>query len=185
MDNARWQQIKGIFYPALDLPVPERGSFVGEKCAGDEVLKEEIERLLIAHDAAEDFIESPTVAVKNLVSAETISSPVGRTIGAYRIEKEIGRGGMGAVYLAARADAQFEKQVAVKLIKRGLDTDEIIRRFRHERQILAHLDHPNVDISNNASERSINERATCNSSRTASWCSSTSSSARSRCDCCA
>ena len=144
MDNARWQQIKGIFYPALDLPVPERGSFVGEKCAGDETLKEEIERLLIAHEAAEDFIESPTVAVKNLVSAETISSPVGRTIGAYRIEKEIGRGGMGAVYLAARADAQFEKQVAVKLIKRGLDTDEIIRRFRHERQILAHLDHPNI-----------------------------------------
>ena len=144
MDNARWQQIKSIFYPALELPVPERGDFVREGCAGDEGLKEEIERLLNAHEAAEDFIESPTVAVKNLVSAETISSPVGRTIGAYRIEKEIGRGGMGAVYLAARADAQFEKQVAVKLIKRGLDTDEIIRRFRHERQILAHLDHPNI-----------------------------------------
>jgi serine/threonine protein kinase len=69
---------------------------------------------------------------------------VGSRIGAYRIVEEIGRGGMGAVYLACRDDQAYEKRVAVKLIKRGMDTDVILRRFRHERQILAHLDHPNI-----------------------------------------
>ncbi len=69
---------------------------------------------------------------------------VGRRFGPYRVVGEIGRGGMGAVYLAVRADEQFEKRVAVKLIKRGMDTDDIIRRFRTERQILANLRHPNI-----------------------------------------
>ena len=73
------------------------------------------------------------------------SRPVeGRRIGPYRVVREIGRGGMGAVYLAARADEQFEQRVAIKLIKRGMDTDDIIRRFRTERQILANLRHPHI-----------------------------------------
>ena len=73
------------------------------------------------------------------------SRPVeGRRIGPYRVVREIGRGGMGAVYLAARADEQFEQRVAIKLIKRGMDTDDIIRRFRNERQILANLRHPHI-----------------------------------------
>ena len=69
---------------------------------------------------------------------------IGRRIGPYQVVREIGRGGMGAVYLAVRADEQFEQRVAIKLIKRGMDTDEIIRRFRNERQILANLRHPNI-----------------------------------------
>src|SRR5207244_6983593 len=68
----------------------------------------------------------------------------GSTLGAYRIEREIGRGGMGAVYEAARADNVFRRRVAIKIVKRGMDTDFILRRFRNERQILASLDHPNI-----------------------------------------
>ena len=72
------------------------------------------------------------------------NSMIGRRIGAYRLEEEIGRGGMGAVYRAVRVDGEFDQTVAVKLIKRGMDTDMILRRFRRERQILATLNHPNV-----------------------------------------
>ncbi len=69
---------------------------------------------------------------------------IGRRLGAYRIEREIGRGGMGAVYEAVRVDKEFNKRVAIKLVKRGMDTDFILRRFRKERQILAALDHPHI-----------------------------------------
>jgi serine/threonine protein kinase/tetratricopeptide (TPR) repeat protein len=77
-------------------------------------------------------------------NAELDSEQIGRRIGAYRIERELGRGGMGTVYLAVRADDQYQKQVAIKLIKRGMDTDYVLRRFRTERQILAGLEHPNI-----------------------------------------
>jgi serine/threonine protein kinase len=76
------------------------------------------------------------------VEPETL--PSGGRVGAYRLLREIGRGGMGTVYLAARDDGEFRHQVAVKLVKRGMDTDLILARFRHERQILAGLDHPNI-----------------------------------------
>lgn len=68
----------------------------------------------------------------------------GIRVGPYRIVREIGRGGMGVVYLAERADQEFQKRVALKVVKRGMDTDEVLRRFRHERQILASLEHPNI-----------------------------------------
>ena len=144
MDSNRWSQVKEIFYAALDLPQAERRVFLRGKC-DDDLLYEEIESLLEAHEEAERFIEAPAFAsVKDFIKDEKESSLIGKLISVYRIEKEIGRGGMGAVYLASRADEQFEKRVAIKLIKRGLDTDDIIRRFRHERQILAALDHPNI-----------------------------------------
>ncbi len=73
-----------------------------------------------------------------------MSAEIGRRIGAYVIVREIGQGGMGTVYLAARADGYFEKQVAIKLLKRGIDNEEVLRRFRSEREVLACLDHPNI-----------------------------------------
>src|SRR5688572_33385821 len=72
------------------------------------------------------------------------NSMIGKRVGVYELKREIGRGGMGAVYLAERADGEFRQSVAVKLIKRGMDTDFILRRFRNERQILATLDHPYI-----------------------------------------
>ncbi len=137
MNAEVWQQIKEIFNAALELPKAERRPFLEDKCGADENLFAEINSLLEAEDASENFIEAPTVAVKFLTARPRETALAGKQIGAYRIEREIGRGGMGAVYLAGRADGEFNQKVAVKLIKRGLDTDEIIRRFRHERQILS------------------------------------------------
>jgi serine/threonine protein kinase len=79
-----------------------------------------------------------------LIKNDQPASLVGRRIGQYELLSEIGHGGMGVVYRAARADQQFKKQVAVKLVKLGLDSDEMRRRFGHERQILANIDHPNI-----------------------------------------
>src|SRR5688500_14138652 len=72
------------------------------------------------------------------------TSMIGRRVGAYRLEDEVGRGGMGVVYRAQRVDSEFEQTVAIKLIKRGMDTDQILKRFRRERQITAALNHPNI-----------------------------------------
>jgi serine/threonine protein kinase/Tol biopolymer transport system component len=89
--------------------------------------------------------DTPLVSVSRYSAAQTdLADIIGERLGAYRIVGELGRGGMGAVYLAERADSEFRRRVAVKVVKRGMDTDSILRRFRNERQILAALDHPNI-----------------------------------------
>lgn len=144
MNAERFRQIKEIFGAALDLPIEKRRSFVAEKCGDDEELLVEINAILDSHDEAEDFIENPAFdSLNNFVLNERDLKLSGKQIGAYRVVRELGHGGMGAVYLCERTEG-FRKQVAVKLIKRGLDTNDIIRRFERERQILAALDHPNI-----------------------------------------
>ncbi len=153
MANERWQKIEEIFEIAVELPEPEREKYLREVCGGDDELRREIELLISADSKAEEFIEQPPLGSNTLANLipgdfdETIETSVpphflGRRIGAYRLVREIGRGGMGAVFLARRDDAEFKKSVAIKLIKRGMDTDFILKRFRNERQILATLDHP-------------------------------------------
>ena len=153
MADERWQQVEEIFQRALDLTDEEREPYLAEACAADESLRQRVEELLAAYGRAGDFIETPALselfAPGNTVPLESSidyvsTSIIGQRVGAYRIVREIGRGGMGAVYLAERADDAFRKRVAVKLIKRGMDTDFILRRFLGERQILANLDHPNI-----------------------------------------
>ena len=104
-----------------------------------------MEGLLEADAKLDGFIEQPVAGLPADLFAEEAENGVGGPpFGPYRIVREIGRGGLGAVYLAARADDAYRKEVAIKLIRRGLDTDDILRRFRNERQILAQLDHPNI-----------------------------------------
>ena len=141
MTNEQWKQVKEIFSAAVVLPPTDRLAFIEQQADGDQLIIDEVQALLESDEEVEDFIETPALAVSELVRDETALA--GKKIGHYVIEKEIGRGGMGAVYRASRAD-DFEKRVAVKLIKRGFDTDEIIHRFERERQILAALDHPNI-----------------------------------------
>ncbi len=141
MNPEQWKQVKEIFNEAVELAHAERLSFIEQKSGGDALIIKEVQTLLESDEEAEDFIENPLAAVSHLVRDETALA--GKKIGVYAIEREIGRGGMGAVFLASRTD-DFERRVALKLIKRGFDTDDIIRRFRHERQILAALDHPNI-----------------------------------------
>src|SRR5947208_4805845 len=141
----RWKQIEAIFEQALELKANERAAFVQKSCTGDEELRHEVESLLESHAAAGGFIDDRSL----FISSEDLKHdheaiPVGQLIGAYRIVRGIGRGGMGAVYLAERADEQYKKQVAIKLIKRCMDTDSVLRHFRNERQILAGFDHPNI-----------------------------------------
>ncbi len=133
-----------VFLDALDLPPEQRSGFLDRACAGDAAVRSEVESLLNAHQRAESFMEKPAIIEHAQQIAAITDDQAGRMIGPYRIERMIGSGGMGAVYLAQRADDQFNQQVAIKLIKRGMDTDEILARFRRERQVLADLDHPNI-----------------------------------------
>jgi serine/threonine protein kinase len=142
LEHQRWWQIDELFQEALVLTVQDRAAFLTSACAGDAQLRREVEALLATEEEADSFLATPPVKFRQ--SALPEEAAVGQRLGAYRLLRELGRGGMGAVYLAERADGQFQQQVALKLIKRGMDTDEIISRFRHERQILAGLNHPNI-----------------------------------------
>ncbi|HEX8367442.1 MAG TPA: protein kinase [Pyrinomonadaceae bacterium] len=147
----RWKKIEDIFQTALDKSTPElRAAYLAEACAGDTSLRDEVEKLLVQFDEAEDYADLDETEPDNRSLLSTLLSTdkddddpvIGNRLGAYRVEAEIGRGGMGTVYLAVRDDREFNKKVAVKLVKRGMDTDYILRRFRKERQILASLEHP-------------------------------------------
>jgi len=141
----RWDRVKELFEAAAELDPNQRAALLDNECGGDEALRAEIESLLKSDEQTGEFIEQPAFAIPRDLFPDNVEEPfVGRQFGAYEVIREIGRGGLGAVYLAARADDEYRKQVAIKVIRRGLDTDDIIRRFRNERQILAQLDHPNI-----------------------------------------
>ncbi|HEX8246825.1 MAG TPA: protein kinase [Pyrinomonadaceae bacterium] len=151
MSETNWNKIVEIFEQAVELAPAGRAEFLNSACAGDDGLRREVEAMLAADEKAENFIETPAAADASLSLFDKDVSPntqtvslAGQKIGAYRIEKEIGRGGMGAVFLAERADGEFQRRVAVKIISRHLRNEFMIRRFRQERQILAALDHPNI-----------------------------------------
>jgi eukaryotic-like serine/threonine-protein kinase len=136
-----WQEVKEILSEALEREGEDRAAFVAEACAHDAELREKVETYLsVSGESLDACADNLRDTVRDTVSPHRI----GTRIGAYRIIREIGRGGMGTVFLAARADGEFEKDVAMKILKRGTDTDEIVRRFRSERQILAKLEHPNI-----------------------------------------
>ncbi|HSS22424.1 MAG TPA: serine/threonine-protein kinase [Pyrinomonadaceae bacterium] len=144
MKDDRWQQAKIIFNEALDKTSAGRTAFLNQACADDLELRHEVESLLTAYSDADQFIETPVVDdVLKLIDSRT-PELAGKRIGQYKIIRKLGDGGMGAVYLAARADDEYEKQVAIKLVKFGFDNDFIVNRFLSERQILASLDHPNI-----------------------------------------
>src|SRR5690606_37311382 len=150
----RWQRIDDIFAQALDEPPERRLEWLARACEGDAELYDAVSRLLAKLPAAEAELGESLTDYAETVLAERVGEasgephdsalPLDGRVGAYRLVEEIGRGGMGTVYLAERDDAEFEKRVALKLVKRGMDTDDILLRFRYERQILASLEHPNI-----------------------------------------
>jgi serine/threonine protein kinase len=146
MTPERWQQIDAIVAEALQYRNgSERGAFIDRACAGDQSIRNEVESLLSHEADAEPFVAGVVQeAAQQFARSNKLGLEAGERLGAYRILREIGRGGMGTVYLAERADDQFRKQVAIKLVTRGMDTADLLRRFRHERQILARLDHPYI-----------------------------------------
>ncbi len=132
-------RVVDLFSEALDRPAGEREDFVSRASAGDDSLRSRVTRLLSGIGADEGFMESPAV----MLERREEDAP-GQRVGAYELVRPLASGGMGSVWLARRADQSFEAVVALKLIKRGMDTDDILSRFRAERQVLAGLRHPNI-----------------------------------------
>jgi eukaryotic-like serine/threonine-protein kinase len=138
----QWDRIQQLFLAVADLPDDLRSAYLDQHCLQDSALRQRVEKLLRAEaKAAAGVAEAIRSEARALFAASDLS---GTRLGSYRLVRPIGQGGMGAVYLATRDDDQFEKQVAIKVVKRGMDTDEVLRRFRHERQILANLEHPYI-----------------------------------------
>jgi eukaryotic-like serine/threonine-protein kinase len=148
IDPQRWDRLKTILGEALEQnSSAARIHLVEKRCGQDTDLLEEAESLLAEAEALlGERTDSFEDCAQNAASTFWQEGPSrrGDRVGAYVIVRELGRGGMGTVFLAERADGQFEKQVAIKILNRGADTAEILRRFRAERQILARLDHPNI-----------------------------------------
>ena len=150
MTPARWQQVEPIFDRALDLPAEARAAYLDEACGGDGQLRADIESLLSADEGSGGVLDgSPESLLERqtdipLTSFADVGVEPGSAIGPYRIVRPLGHGGMGMVYLAERADGQFEQTVAIKVIRHGRDSAAVHRRFLAERQILARLQHPNI-----------------------------------------
>ena len=146
MTPDRWKQVRVVLDAALGRPAEERATLVDEACAGDPELRAEVESLLACHGQAREFLETAAhVAVlRSLAEGNPPEAPAGARIGPYKVLSEIGRGGMGAVYLAERDDHEYRMQVALKLLRGDVDSASVVRRFRQERQILAELEHPNI-----------------------------------------
>jgi serine/threonine-protein kinase len=144
MEPERWKHIKDAFSAALELPPEQRAEWLSVTVPDDPSLAREVKELLAAYEGATDFYEQGALAAVPEVKRQLEGDVEGMRVGPYRVLSELGHGGMGAVYLAVRDPASFTHKVALKVIKRGMDTDEIVRRFVAERQILASLAHPNI-----------------------------------------
>lgn len=144
MTSDRWNLIEEIFHGALELPPAERKRYVEKACENDQELLPEVESLLEGDDDAESALRSLIAAdLKEVAQASNISE-IGLQLGPYHLVRELDSGGMGVIYLAVRSDDQYFQVVAIKMIRRGHDSPELVHRFRMERQILASLNHPGI-----------------------------------------
>jgi len=143
MNPGRWEAVGDLFEQALSLPVGERTACIDRASGGDDDLRQEVISLLASHKAAPGgFVQDK---IKNaVISFHETKFVENRHIGPYRLIRELGRGGMGTVFLAERDDDQYKASVAIKLVRPGMDTEFILARFRRERQTLARLQHPNI-----------------------------------------
>ncbi|HEX4322310.1 MAG TPA: serine/threonine-protein kinase [Acidobacteriaceae bacterium] len=152
MEADRWQRIEGIYHAAMQCPPQERGLLLADACAGDPSLLVEVESLLRYGERSSPLFERPAIEVVAQALADDLlareaanpSGRIGERIAQYRIVGKLGTGGMGDVYRAVRADDEYEKEVAIKLVRQGMDTGSVEARFRRERQILAGFEHENI-----------------------------------------
>lgn len=142
MQAENWKKIKQVLNDALELETSERKIYLNKF---DDEIRAEVESLLAFEEESEDAMRLTAVEFSKEFFDEEDSSPlIGQQIGNYKIVRELGQGGMGAVYLATRADGKFDQKVALKLLKREMNTSAIRRRFQQEQEILASLTHPNI-----------------------------------------
>lgn len=140
----RYQQIDRLFAAALERPAEGRCAFLKAACAEDDELLRSVERLLVADERSQRFLEEPVGALSAMHEEDEATELTGQLLGAYRLLRGIGRGGMGDVYLARRDDGLFDRQVAVKILRSGLLGTEAQERFLAERKTLARLEHPGI-----------------------------------------
>jgi serine/threonine protein kinase len=171
MTPEEWNKVKALFEAALEQEPSQRAAFLAQNCPADG-LRHEVEKLLINFQEAGNFLNSPVLDPQiarpnqssevgaegespsvragsgqplSAITKEVTDDPmIGRQIGDYELKRRVGQGGMAAVFLAVRADGEYRQQVAVKMVLPGLEKDEVLSRFRKERQTLAGLDHPNI-----------------------------------------
>ena len=137
-----WRRVRDLFHEALELEPASRESLLAKIAEQDSVLAARVRSLLAAHDETGGILDAPPTTLYAPAEGWRASPP--DRLGPYRILEEIGRGGMGVVYRATRDDESFTKDVAIKLIDPFMRSDEILKRFRAERQILAMLEHPHI-----------------------------------------
>ena len=141
MDSERWQRIKDIYTQALDTAPAERAAFVDKACGDDSELAREVMELLAVPTRSVSSVDE----IVDAAAAEFDGAlQKGERVGPYRILGVLGKGGMGHVYLAERADEEFEQRVAIKMVSWVGAAPSLFERFRLERQILATLEHPNI-----------------------------------------
>ena len=140
--NGDKPSVDGLFLAALELPAEQRQAWLDDVCRDDSELRQRLERLLNARSDVGSFLESPAEELANTRSDPPAAS-FPRRIGPYKLLQEIGEGGMGVVYMAEQKEP-VKRRVALKVIKPGMDSRQVIARFEAERQALAMMDHPNI-----------------------------------------
>ena len=138
----RWERVQSVFLSVADLPAGEQARMLDAECGEDGALRAEVQSLLGSDRKSAENISS--AITREAASLFVSPDMAGSRLGTWRVVKEIGRGGMGVVYLAVRDDDQFRKQAAIKVVRHGMDTADVLGRFQYERQILANLDHPYI-----------------------------------------
>lgn len=144
MTPTAWQRVGELFHQALEIPPERQTQWATEACAGDAELLHQLEALLQSDREARGGLEKQVQSGLTDFAKQDAESRIPKLAGPYRLVREIGRGGMGTVYLGKRDDEEYKIDVAVKLVTPGMDTDFVLQRFRRERQTLAGLNHPNI-----------------------------------------
>src|SRR5262245_60322587 len=136
--------VESVFFAALERDTPEgRAAFLDEACAGDANLRRCVERLLNAHPKADGFMQAPAAGLPATAEHPPLAEKPGTVIGPYKLLQFLGEGGFGVVFLAEQNEP-IKRQVALKIIKPGMDSKAVLARFEAERQALAMMDHPNI-----------------------------------------
>ena len=150
METSHWLRLKQLFHEALDLSVAERTAFLRRHCGDDDPLRARLERLLNATDGGDETSAAqpdggePTNAVgRTELRGVESREQAGDHIGPYKLLQRIGEGGFGSVFMAEQ-EHPLRRRVALKIIKLGMDTREVVARFEQERQALALMDHPSI-----------------------------------------
>ena len=144
MDPELWRRVESIFARAIDIEPAERDAWLDRVCGEDSELRREVDTLLAADGEIQDPLGDALGEEARHYLAADGREMVGRRVGAWRIERHLGDGGMSSVYLASRADDQFTKQVALKVIQPSMASTDLLRQFQNEKSILARLEHPNI-----------------------------------------